>query len=146
MRRSSRSLSLVRAAGVAAITILVVIVGFQAALALGAPLGEAAWGGGSAELSTGLRFGSGVAVLIWGFATLVVFQRSGLGDAHLNAALVTRGTWILFALTVLGCLANWASRSAAERYTWGPTTLVLAALLFVVARSTEPQQGRPRSD
>ena len=36
---------------------------FEAALAAGARLGEAAWGGAHAQLTTGPRFGSAVSVL-----------------------------------------------------------------------------------
>ncbi len=134
-----RSRSRVRAAGVAATVGFLGIAGFQAVLALGVPWGKAAWGGGAAELSAGLRIGSGVAVFIWTLAAAIVFQRSGLGDAHLRATLVKRATWILFGLILLGSLMNWASRSEVERYTWGPITLVMAVLCFIVARGAEPQ-------
>lgn len=136
-----RSSARVRAAGVAATVGFLGIAGFQAALALGVPWGKAAWGGGVAELSVGLRIGSGVAVFIWTLAAAIVFLRSGLGEAHLRATLVKRAPWILFSLILLGSLMNWASRSEVERYTWGPIALVMAVLCFVVARGAEPQDG-----
>lgn len=44
------------------------IAGFEVALALGAPLGRAAWGGTHVYLPTGLRIASGAAALIWALA------------------------------------------------------------------------------
>jgi hypothetical protein len=58
-RRSARCSAVVAAIGYG------IIVVFQAALAAGAPLGEAAWGGSDPRLSTGERVGSGVAVVLW---------------------------------------------------------------------------------
>ena len=127
-----------RGAGIAATAGLILVAMFQAALALGAPLGEAAWGGASAELPAELRIGSAVAVLIWSFAAYMVAQRSGLIAARLGQNFVRRGTWVLVAIFVPSTLMNWMSPSALERYTWGPVTLILLGLLFVIARSPQP--------
>ena len=81
---------------------------FQVALALGAPLGRAAWGGGHAgTLPTGLRIASAVAIAIWAFAMVLV----------------------------LGALMNFASPSAWERFLWGPVGLVMSGLTLVLART-----------
>src|SRR4051794_13753257 len=45
---------------------------FQAVLAAGAALGDAAWGGAHAHLSTADRIGSAVAVFVWTAAALIV--------------------------------------------------------------------------
>jgi hypothetical protein len=45
------------------------IAAFQAALALGAPLGRAAWGGAHMRLPTGLRIASALATVFWVLAT-----------------------------------------------------------------------------
>jgi hypothetical protein len=52
-------------AGVAAAAGFLVIAAFELALALGAPLGRAGWGGGNAELPIGFRSASGFAVAVW---------------------------------------------------------------------------------
>jgi hypothetical protein len=53
----------------------VVIAIFQIALAAGAPLGRASWGGAHAgQLPTGLRVASAVAVGVWVFAALIVLD------------------------------------------------------------------------
>src|SRR5580765_4654584 len=45
---------------------------FQLALALGAPFGHAAWGGGSADLTSAQRLGSAVSVVLYALAAAVV--------------------------------------------------------------------------
>jgi hypothetical protein len=118
------------AAGAAAIGFAGIAL-FQLGLALGAPLGRAAWGGTiPGRLPAGLRVGSLVAVLIWSSAAAVVLGRVGVGPLPSIAWL----TWVLFGLLLLGTLMNLASSSPWERYFWGPYALVLAALTLVVAR------------
>jgi hypothetical protein len=51
---------------------------FQLALAVGAPLGHAAWGGDSADLTSAQRFGSAVSVVIYAAAAVILLARIGL--------------------------------------------------------------------
>ena len=51
---------------------------FQLALALGAPFGHAAWGGGSVDLTSSQRLGSAVSVVLYASAAAVVLARVGL--------------------------------------------------------------------
>lgn len=107
---------------------------FQLALAAGAPLGRAAWGGTHVgQLPAGLRIGSGVAALVWTFAALVVLRRGGIGPLAMPGAAVRWVTWTLFGLLLLGALMNLASPSGWERYFWAPYALILAGLCFLVA-------------
>src|SRR4029078_5115733 len=56
---------------------------FQAALGAGAPLGNAAWGGAHAELTSGQRVGSGAAVFAYVAAICIVRGRAGgRGEPH----------------------------------------------------------------
>lgn len=126
------------AATLAAIGFLVIAV-FQAALALGAPFGAAAWGGSRpGRLPARYRIASGVAVGFWLFAALVVLARAGAEVVALPPALARWGTWVLVVLLSIGALMNLASKSRWERYLWGPLALVLAVLCLVVARSDLP--------
>jgi hypothetical protein len=122
-----------RTAAVLAAAGFLTIAGFQVALALGAPLGHAAWGGRQRHLSTRLRIGSAVAVVIWILAALIVLGRAGFQVSPLPHAVERWGTWILVALLPVGALMNVASSSRWERYLWGPLALILAALTLVVA-------------
>lgn len=114
---------------------------FQLGLALGAPLGEAAWGGTSADLSSGERIGSAVSVLIYAAAAWVVLVRAGMLGNPKRMTLFTRGTWLLACILGLSALMNFASQSAWENFLLGPVAAVLGVLCGVVAW-VPPQDGR----
>ena len=126
------------AAAVSAAIGFLAIAVFQLALALGAPLGRAAWGGTHTTLPARLRIASAVAVGVWVLAAGVVLARGGLEILDLPKGLVRVGTWVLVGLLPLGALMNFASRSRWERFLWGPVTLILAVLCFTLARSGSP--------
>jgi hypothetical protein len=118
------------AAGAAAIGFAGIAV-FQLGLALGAPLGRAAWSGTiPGRLPARLRVGSLVAGLIWSVAVLVVLGRVGVGPLPSIAWLI----WALFGLLLLATVMNLASSSPWERYFWSPYAFVLAILTLVAAR------------
>jgi hypothetical protein len=126
---------------VAAIGFLVVAI-FRLALALGALLGRAAYGGGQAELAVGYRAVSAVAVVFWILAALVVLRRGSVRATQFSDRFVRRGTWALMALSVVAALMNLASSSGWKRFGWAPFSLVLAALCFAVAKSPSPVARR----
>lgn len=130
-----------RSAAVAAAVGFLVIAAFQLALALGAPLGRAAWGGTHVRLPTGLRIASAFAVGVWVLAALIVLGRAGFRVSPLPPAFVRWGTWILVGVSVLGALMNFASRSSWERFIWGPAALILAVLCLVVAQGGAASSG-----
>lgn len=130
-----------RTAAVAAAVGFIGIAAFQAALALGAPLGRAAWGGTYVQLPMGLRVASAFAVGVWVLAALIVLGRAGFQVSPLPVGFVRWGTWILVAASVLAALMNFASPSSWERFLWGPVALILTGLCLVVARSGSPSGG-----
>jgi hypothetical protein len=111
------------------------IAAFQTALALGAPLGRAAWGGTHVRLPTGLRIASVLATAVWVLAALVVLERGGFEASPLPPAVGRWGTWVLVILLPIGAIMNFASSSRWERFLWGPVALLLAGLCLVLARS-----------
>jgi hypothetical protein len=123
------------AAAVAAAIGFLVIAVFQAALALGAPLGRAAWGGATAVLPARLRISSAVAFVIWLLAPVIVLGRAGIEVVALPRDLLVWGTWALVVLSALGAVVNFASSSHWERFGWGPLAALLAVLSLVVASS-----------
>jgi hypothetical protein len=129
-------MSAVEAVAIAAAVGFVGIALFQVALALGAPFGRAAWGGGQTRLPPHLRIASAVAALVWAVATVVVLGRAGIDVLSLSNDVLRWGAWVLVGLLAIGTLMNLASRSALERAIWTPVSLVLAVLTFLVARST----------
>lgn len=122
-----------RTAAVFAAAGFVVIAAFQAALALGAPLGHAAWGGRQPRLPTRFRIASAVAVVFWSLAALIVLGRAGFEVSPFPDVGERWGTWVLVVLLPVGALMNIVSSSRWERYLWGPLALVLALLTLVVA-------------
>ncbi|MDR7275440.1 hypothetical protein [Catenuloplanes atrovinosus] len=124
-----------RTATIAAIAGLLGIALFQLALALGAPLGQAAWGGAHAgTLPRELRVASVVSLLVWTAAATLVLSHAGLGPLSLPGAVTRWAVWALCGLLVVGSVMNIASSSPWERYFWGPYALVMAVLCGVVAR------------
>ena len=77
----------VRIAAVAAAAGFLLQAAFQAALALGAPLGSASWGGAyEGQLPMGLRIASGVAVGVYVLFALIVLGRGGFGACRCRTA------------------------------------------------------------
>ena len=120
------------------------IAAFEVALAAGAPLGRAAWGGSHTHLPAGLRIASAVAVGVWLFAALIVLGRGGFRVGPLPPKFLRWATWTLVGVQLLAALTNFASSSSWERYLWGPVALIMAGLCLVVARGAapEPHAGR----
>jgi len=115
---------------------LLIVVGFQAGLTLGAPLGAAAMGGTNpGTLPHDLRFVTGIATLVWLLAALVVLARGGRALAPVPSGVARAGTWALVGLLGLGTLMNFASSSPWERFGWGPFTLIMFGLCVALARS-----------
>lgn len=129
-RRIARRAAVLATIGFGAIAI------FQAVLAAGAPLGHAAWGGESAELSTGQRIGSVVSVIVWTCAAYVVLGRAGFWARASDMRLFRWGTWFFAGISAISALVNFASQSRWENFIWGPIALILAVLCVTVARST----------
>ena len=115
---------------------------FELALALGAPVGRAAFGGTHTYLPAGLRIVSALAVVIWLLAALVVLRRGGYRAPLISARVSRTGTWVLTGLLSLGVLLNLASSSGWERFLQAPVTAILATLCLIVARS-RPQPTDP---
>lgn len=123
-------------AAVIATALLVVIAVFQLALAGGAPLGAAAWGGRHERtLPRGLRVASAIAgvVVYPAIVTLVLASADVVEVPGVGAG--RTATWILTAFFGLGTLANAASPSKPERL-WAPVSLLIAICCGVIARAS----------
>jgi hypothetical protein len=118
---------------------------FQAALAAGAPWGQAAWGGGDTHLSAAQRGASAVAAVVYVAAALIVLGRAGVWGTRGNAPLFRWGTWFLAVVMAIGAVPNFISKSRWENFIFGPLALVLAILCVVTARSAVPGQTRGRA-
>jgi glutaminase len=112
-------------------TLIVAI--FQIALALGAPLGEYAYGGARVgKLPLGFRINSVVAVLAMLAISGHYLAQLGVFEPILDPAGNSVVNWVLVVFFVLSALANNATRSKKERMLWGiPTILMFLASLAV---------------
>jgi hypothetical protein len=126
-------------AAVIAAGLIGVVILFQIGLALGAPWGQAAWGGQHAgRLPTRLRFASVVAVLILVLLAWIVLSAgrvastSPLPDSWLGPA-----AWLGTAYFGLGGVVNVISRSRVERV-WAAISLLTAVCFGLVAASDHP--------
>lgn len=111
-----------------------VLILFQAAIVLGAPLGSVSYGGSHpGRLPTHLRVTSAFAVLVWAFAALIVLQRAGEIGGFFPYGFVGVASWVLVGFLALSIVLNAISRSPKERW-WAGFATVLTVLCFLVAR------------
>lgn len=123
-------------AGKAAAVLLLGVAGFQAALALGAPWGSAAYGGGNpGVLSDTLRTSSAAASGVY------LLLAATAGTSLVPAALRRRALYGTAGLMVVGTLMNLASPSLVERMIWTPVTAALVVLLWKAARGDVVASG-----
>jgi peptidoglycan/LPS O-acetylase OafA/YrhL len=109
----------------------------QVALAAGAPLGHAAWGGTHTHLSTAQRVGSALCVAFYALAILIVRRRAA-GRTERRYRWATLG---LVGILALSALINAASGSPWERYLLAPLALALAVLCAVVKYGVTPSKA-----
>ena len=124
---------MVQAAGVAAAIGCLGVAVFQVALAVGAPLGRAAWGGAHERLPRNLRVASACAAGVWVLAALIVLAAAGFEASPIPTSVADWATWVLAVFLLVGAMMNLLSRSRLERIIWGPVALVLAGLIGIVA-------------
>jgi hypothetical protein len=117
-----------------AVALLGVVGVFQLALAFGAPLGRAAFGGQhDGVLPTRLRVISGAAgAVIYPFAIALVAASAGWIDDEWMPGDGRAAMWVLVGIFLLGALMNGASPSKLERF-WAPVSLVIAVCCGIIA-------------
>jgi hypothetical protein len=109
---------------------------FQLLLALGLPLGRAAWGGQHEVLPVSLRIGSLVAIVIYAVVVLSIRAR----NRNERSRFGRYGAWIFGIYFAFGVLLNVASSSPWERFLMAPVSGVLAVLLLLIARGRSWQE------
>ena len=97
---------------------------FQAALALGAPFGQIAWGGSSAVLPAALRWTSAGAAVYLLVAAAIMEVRAGDWGRELPRLPFLIFNIFLAAQLALNTLANLATQTAGERYGMGAASAV----------------------
>lgn len=117
-----------RPARVAAVAGTAGLVGFQLALAAGAPWGRLAWGGRHDEaLPSELRAASAASALVWGGALVAAATPS-------QSPMVARVRTAYAVLAGVGTVMNAASPSRPERLLWTPVAGALCVTLWRLGR------------
>jgi hypothetical protein len=115
---------------------------FQVSLALGAPLGAAAWGGtAEGQLSADLRVASSCAAIFWLLAAMIALARGGFAASRIPYSFSGRAMWVLTALLTMGTALNAGSQSRWERFGWAPFVLGLSIVSLQLARSGPRDSG-----
>jgi hypothetical protein len=113
---------------------------FQAALALGAPFGQIAWGGSSAVLPATLRWASLGAAVYLLVAAAIMEVRAGDWGRELPRLPFLIFNIFLAAQLALNALANLAAQTAGERYGMGAASAVGCVLCLWALK---PARRRP---
>ena len=117
-------------AALAFVVAAVAAIGFQLALAAGAPWGAYAMGGRvTGRFPPPLRVAAVVQAGVLALLALVVMARAGLLDLVLDEWMI----WVVVAFSGLSLAMNAASRSAGERRLWVPVASVMLGSSLVVA-------------
>ena len=113
--------------------VTLVVVGFQLALAFGAPWGAYAMGGAfPGRFPPAMRLAAVAQAILLGLMAAVVLSRAGLvlpGWSQVSGWL----TWVIVAFVAVSVVLNTVTPSAGERRLWVPATLVLLASSLTVA-------------
>ncbi len=121
------------AASVAAV-ILAGLMLFQILLALGYPLGKAAWGGYYTELPTGLKIASVLSAALYAAFISITLASARMVRAPFGPRFMHLSLWTLTALFFLGTLMNLASQSFWERAIMTPLAFMLSICCYSLAR------------
>ena len=116
--------------------LLIGLICFQLLLALGFPLGKAAWGGKYVKLPTGLRITSFAAAGILSFSAACILEKSGITVILNNPRVVTYVVWFFSAYFVLNTIGNFVSKNRLEKIIMTPVTFILCILYLIVALSS----------
>ena len=120
-------------AAVAYAVVTAPVIGFQIALALGAPWGAYAMGGAfPGQMPPALRVAAVIQALVLAGLAVMVLADAGLMDVPLLTDLPWL-IWVPVAVSVVAVVLNGSTRSQGERRIWLPVALSLLACSLVVA-------------
>jgi hypothetical protein len=121
-------------AGLVAGAVLLILIVFQLALAAGAPLGAAAWGGQNpGVLPVRLRVASAVVgLVVYPIMLAVILAAAGLIADDWLPFEPAIAMWVLAGFFALGVVVNAISRSPQERI-WAVASAILAVCCIIIA-------------
>lgn len=128
----------VQTAAVAAGVLVAGVAAFQLALAAGAPLGDAVFGGNAPThdgvLTAPFRILAGIQSIILLLLGWVLLARTSvLAIPFLSGSTLGWITWVIVVFLALNTIANLAAQHPVERWVMGSITLVLTGIGLVIA-------------
>ena len=130
-------MNLPRSAAVAYALASGVVIGFQLALAFGAPWGAYAMGGAfPGRFPPGMRLGALVQAGLMALMACVILSRARLALPRWYR-ISRRLVWAIVAMGGIGLTLNLVTPSSGERAIWAPVALLLLACSLVVATARE---------
>lgn len=124
-----------KVAAILATVVLMLLMCFQALLALGLPVGKVAWGGEHRILPAKLRWSSLAAVFILALASWMVLARAGLVPPGSDLLAIRIMTWTFASYFALNVVMNLLSKSLLEKLIMTPAAAIIALCFVWVARS-----------
>lgn len=113
--------------------LIVFVVLFQFALALGAPWGEMAMGGKfPGRFPRGMRIAALVQIVVLAFIALIVLTRAGVIFSE-YLAISKSAIWGVVVFCLVGAILNTITPSKKERMLWAPVTIALLICATFVA-------------
>lgn len=103
---------------------------FQLLLALGAPLGEYAWGGQHRVLPVKLRIASTASIGLYAIFAMFLVSKVGVLEVTSTQPVLDIGIWIFAIYFTLGIVMNALSRSKKERMVMTPLVTMLAFVFW----------------
>lgn len=128
-------MSIAQWVGLLAGSALALVSTFQVLLAVGRPLGAAAWGGRHVVLPPRLRWASLASAGVLALMTWVALARADLVGPGSGPLMTRAVTWLCACLLLVNTIGNAASTSLTERRIMTPTTLLLAISFVALAMS-----------
>ena len=135
-------MSIAQWVGLLAASVLALVIVFQVLLAMGRPLGAAAWGGRHVVLPPRLRWASLASAGVLALMTWVALARADLVGPGSGPFVTRAATWLCACLLLVNTIGNAASTSPTERRIMTPTTLLLA-ISFVALATSPAEPGAP---
>lgn len=139
MANSSKP-SLVNILGYLSVGLFGIVMVFQLLLAAGILPITMAWGGRNTELTPNLRLSSLIAIILLCYFTYVVARRSGILGNTPPSKLMKLLSWLVTAYMIFNTVMNFLSPSPAEKWVFGPITLVLVVLTLIININKSPIQ------
>ena len=132
-------MNLKRSAAILYAIVSLVVIGFQIALAGGAPWGEFAMGGAfPGQFPPELRIAALVQALLLAGMAAIVLARAGIilpGWSRASRWLI----WFVVAFSVVSLILNLITPSAGERLLWAPIAFLLLLSSAIVAWQRSPE-------